>query len=254
MSEPNDSSPQHFKGNDAIQHVVEAMTQGVVNKAEPHGTEAPGHISSASDSARETAVVLMLMWLILSKLIGDPATQVLALLTFGVAMLFWKAGRSAWLAWFRLERLHRVVAEEKYEIEHHRDQEREELSALYEAKGFSGRLLEEVIDVLMADGDRLLHVMLEEELGLSLECQEHPLKQSLGAAMGALASVTLCVLGAYLFDDSGILVAGLLAMGLAAALTATYEHSRRVPAIVWNVALGALTYGVAYFSLDIILT
>ena len=34
----------------------------------------------------------------------------------------------------------------------------------------------------MADGDRLLRVMLEEELGFSLEVYDHPLKQALGFA------------------------------------------------------------------------
>ncbi len=90
-------------------------------------------------------------------------------------------GRSAWLGWSRLERLHRILAQEKWEIEHNREQEREELGVLYAAKGFEGKLLEDVLDVLMADGDRLLKVMVEEELGLTLESQVHPLKQGLGA-------------------------------------------------------------------------
>ena len=92
------------------------------------------------------------------------------------------------LGWARLERLHRIVEEERYEIENHRQQEREELKELYRAKGFQGKLLDEVVDVLMADGERLLKVMVEEELGLSLQSQEHPLKQGAGSALGAFVA------------------------------------------------------------------
>ncbi len=35
----------------------------------------------------------------------------------------------------------------------------------------------------MADDNRLLRVMLEEELGLTLEAYEHPLKQAFGALL-----------------------------------------------------------------------
>ena len=58
--------------------------------------------------------------------------------------------------------------EERFEIAHHRGQEKEELTELYALKGFKGELLDQVINVLMADDNRLLSVMLEEELGLEL--------------------------------------------------------------------------------------
>ena len=252
MSDPSATKPEHFQGKDAIQHVIEAKTQGIVDKAEPHGTEAPGHIAAGTDAARELSVLMMLTWMLLSY-IGLPHDQLLTGLTvFGIALVFWKAGRSAWLAWFRLERLHRVVAEERWEIEHHRDQERVELKALYAAKGLEDPLLDEVISVLMADGDRLLRVMLEEELGLSLECQEHPLKQSIGASLGALCALALCLLGFIIYPSGGLIAGALIAMGAAAAWSADYEKNRKIPAIVWNIGLGILTYGVGYFLLDIV--
>ena len=93
---------------------------------------------------------------------------------FSIGWLFWKLGRSSLLGWARLERLHRLIQQEQWEIEHHRAQEKEELTAMYHQKGLTGKLLEQVIEVLMADDNRLLRVMLEEELGLTLETYEHP--------------------------------------------------------------------------------
>ena len=181
------SEPSHFKGKDAIGHVAEAQAKGMISAAEIHGTEIPGPISAGADSARDTAFLLLLLSLILqfldSKLVPVPV-----LFVFLMGLLVFRTGRSAWLGWFRLERLHRVLEQEKWEIEHNRDQERAELKELYRAKGFDGKLLEDVTDVLMADGDRLLKVMVEEELGLSLENVEHPLKQGLGAFIGVLAA------------------------------------------------------------------
>ena len=98
------------------------------------------------------------------------------------------------LGWSRLERLHRVIEEERWEIEHHRPQEREELRALYAAKGLRENSSMRSIEVLMADDNRLFQVMLEEELGLTLEAYEHPLKQAFGAFFGAHCSA-LCLFG-----------------------------------------------------------
>src|SRR5262249_17492251 len=136
-------NPSHFKGKDAIEHVAEAQAQGIIASAEIHGTEIPGHISAATDAARETGLVLALVWVILAFLQLPFFVIALFIDIFACGWILWKMGRSAWLGWFRLERLHRIVAQEKWEIEHHRQQEREELKALYAAKGFEGKLLED---------------------------------------------------------------------------------------------------------------
>lgn len=242
--------PSHFKGKEAIEHVAEAQAQGIISSSEIHGTEIPGHISAATDAARETALALALVWAILAYLHLPFDTLSLFIEIFGVGWLLWKTGRSAWLGWFRLERLHRIVAQEKWEIEHHRQQEREELKALYAAKGFEGKLLEDVLDVLMADGDRLLRVMVEEELGLSLESHEHPLKQSLGALIGSFLSAVICIACLWIFPEWGLLIGAVLAIGLGAAVAAKQERNRPVPAIVWNLGIAAVSFGFVYFMIS----
>lgn len=231
----------HFKDKDAIGHVVEAQARGVISAAEIHGIETPGHISAFADTMRETALILLLF----SPLFFQDSSLWFYFL-FG--WISWKIGRAAWLGWARLERLHRVLEQEKWEIEHNRPQERDELRELYRAKGFEGKLLEDVLQVLMADGDRLLKVMVEEELGLSLENVEHPLKQGLGAGLGASLAAVLCLLALYFFSLPGLLIAAFLIVACAAALLASYAQNRIIPAIVWNVALAFLAYGITTYS------
>ena len=156
-------------------------------------------------------------------------------------------GRSAFLAWSRLQRLHRLIEEERWEIEHHRSQEREELAALYAAKGFSGKLLDEVIDVLMADDNRLLRVMLEEEMGLTLEIYEHPLRQALGAGVGVLCASALCLLGALAHPLYGLPGMAALLLAGSALMTAKLEHGPPLPALIWSLAVAFLGTAAVYF-------
>ena len=118
---------KHFDNKDALAHVMEKRIEGMISISEAHGTEMPGHLSAASDAGRETAVVLLLLWLFLSMMQIDFHEAFLAFVSFGLGWMAWKVGRSGWLGWARLERLHRMIEQEKYEIEHHRPQEREEL-------------------------------------------------------------------------------------------------------------------------------
>ncbi len=237
--------PSHFKGKEAIEHVVAVQTEGILTSQEIHGAEAPGHLAAATDAARETAMLCVFCWLMALFLKISLAESVPLLLALAAGWTIWKFGRSAWLGWSRLERLHRVMAEEKWEIEHHREQEREELTALYAAKGFQGRLLHEVIEVLMSDDNRLLQVMLEEELGFTLQNQEHPLKQGLGALIGALIAFFLC--GISIAIGWGPIPGALLTIALAGGLGAWYEGNNIIPAIVWNCGLATVAIGIAYY-------
>lgn len=238
----------HFKGKKAIEHVIEAREKGKIASAEVHGTELPGHYSAAADAAKETAFLLILIWTLLGE-IGFPIAQIhwtsLALI---LGWLFWKVGRSAILGYGRLERLHRVIEEERWEIEHHRPQEREELKALYTAKGFSGKLLEEVVDVLMADDNRLLQVMLEEEFSLNLESHEHPLKQAAGAFVGVAGAALILSFGLFALPRWGVLAAAALIIALSAGTSAQLEKNKPLPSIIWNLATAALAAGIAYFA------
>lgn len=240
----------HFKGKESIGHVAETQAEGILSSSEIHGTEIPGHLSAGADAARDTAFSLLLLWILLTYL-NLPYLTILSVLgLFSCGWAIWKCGRSAWLGWYRLERLHRILEQEKWEIEHNRPQEREELRALYGAKGFEGKLLEDVVDVLMADSDRLLKVMVEEELRLSVESQEHPLKQGLGALIGSLCTIILMGLCFWFFPQHGVFFGALLVIAIASLLSAHYLKNRLIPAIIWNIGIAILASGFTYFLLQ----
>lgn len=242
----------HFKGKNSIDHVAESQAHGIISSAELHGTEIPGHFSAGADAAREMSILLLLTGTLLHYL-NISSGEIFSLLTFlACGWSVWKTGRSSWLGWHRLERLHRIVEEEKWEIEHNRPQEKDELLALYGAKGFEGQLLEDVVAVLMADSERLLKVMVEEELRLNLHSQEHPLKQGLGAFLGSWVSFTIVGISFLFISDYGLILGALLTISLAAALSAKFIGNRLIPAIIWNLGIALLALGTTYFLYQLI--
>jgi len=239
--------PLHFQGKEALEHVLAARRKGREASSEIHGEELPGHYNAAADAAKETSLVLLVLWTLLSE-VGIPEISIHWIsLSFMISFLVWKTGRSAILGWARLERLHRLIEEERWEIEHHRPQEKEELRALYAAKGFSGKLLDEAIETLMADDNRLLQIMLEEELGLQLESYEHPLKQAAGAFLGVFVSASLMSLALFLLPWWGLALTAGLIIALASGSFAHLEKNKALDSMIWNTATALLGTAAAYF-------
>lgn len=236
----------HFAGKSVIDHLREARTRGALAAAEVHGTEMPGHLSAAADAAKGSSISLLLLWAI-GHLVFTENQTLLLLLSFSCGLVLWKTARSSLLGWARMERLHRLIEEERWEIEHHRHQEKEELTEMYQAKGFNLPLLEEVVDHLMADDNRLLKVMLEEELGLTLEAYEHPLKQACGAAAGTLCTTALMLLAFLASPSVGLPLSGALLLAVASSIAAKLERNHIVHAIIWNLATATLATGSVYF-------
>lgn len=235
----------HFKGKKPLEHLIEARIKGKIASDEIHGAELPGHIQAAFDCAKETAFLLLILW--------EFELSLSHFVLFTIGYLIWKTSRSAILGWRRLERVHRLIQEERHEIEHHRDTEKEELKALYAAKGFSGKLLDEAVEVLMADDNRLLQVMLEEELGLNLESYEHPLKQGFGAFVGVLVAASFVLMALFYFP---YWAAGTLAMfiiSISAYMSAKLEKNQIPSAIIWNLAVAFFALAIVYFIKPLIL-
>ena len=234
----------HFQGKPPLEHVIEARRKGKIASSEIHGEELPGHYNAAADSAKETAFLILVLTTLFHE-IGFDYVQFWLPFLFG--WLVWKTARSAILGWRRLERLHRLIEEERWEIEHHRSQEKEELRALYAAKGFSGKLLDEVVEILMADDNRLLQVMLEEELGLQLESYEHPLKQAAGAALGVIGACVFLSIGLFALPFYGALLFAVFVIAFSAAIVAKKEKNQILSSIVWNIAAAILATGCSFF-------
>ena len=67
------------------------------------------------------------------------------------------------------EVLDRRIATERYEIKHEPEEERAELRAIYQDKGFSGPLLDRVVNHLTANDERWHRAMVHDELGVVAE-------------------------------------------------------------------------------------
>ena len=91
--------------------------------------------------------------------------------------------------------------------------------------------------------------MVEEELGLNLQVYEHPLKQCMGAGIGAIASAILCLGGFVVWFPFGLGIGALIAFIGAGILAAHYQGNRWLPTVIWTLAIGVLTLGIALFSL-----
>jgi len=223
----------HFKGQSVAEHLAQAQ------RVESHGSELTGRWALVTDGVREVAVALPLLLLL------GLSSQLMVL--FVCAWALWRGGRSAWAGWAQLERLHRIVEEERIEIERNRDEERRELEVLYGQKGFEGQLLSDVVDVLMADRNRLLRVMVEEEMGMKLERLDHPLQLGLAAA-GAVLVTGLLLLAASWLHPWALLIASLAALAGGSVAAARRQGNRLIPAVVWNTALALLLWGVIYYA------
>ncbi len=66
------------------------------------------------------------------------------------------------------------IATERFEIEHEPEEERAELVAIYQNKGFSGPLLQRVVSHLTADRDRWHRAMVHDELGVVEDTHINP--------------------------------------------------------------------------------
>lgn len=221
----------HFKGKTIPEHLKEAREKGAKASEQIHGVELSGAMHAGCDAVKETTLYLSVLYLLAPKTIP----------VFAIALCIWKTGRAAFLGWARLNRLNQLIAQERSEIQHSRENEQKELMEIYRAKGFEPPLLDQVIQVLMADENRLLTVMLEEELGLRLEEYEHPLKQGLGAFFGVIIA-TIPLLIASFFSPYLFFVVVFFLFLVSTSIAMQPQQRPYIAFVTWSLSL-------AYFVL-----
>ena len=97
-------------------------------------------------------------------------------------------------------------------------------------------MLDDVIDVLMADDNRLLQLMLEEEMSIELSSLQHPLKQAFGTFIGILSSAAIIAFFGLIAKVPGIIAASLLITMISSWLMAKAEQNAPLNYIIYDVA------------------
>ncbi len=153
---------------------------------------------------------------------------------------------------------HKAV--EHWEVENLREREVEEIREIYEAKGFKGDLLKQVVDVITSDEDVWVDTMMKEELEM-IKDDRPPWKRGLVTflafnVMGfipltayVLAGVTGAG-GASLFTTSCIFTG--VALIFIGALKGVVTEQKPVRGTLETVLLGGAAATIAYFVGDIL--
>lgn len=140
--------------------------------AEAAGSQ-PYEVLHAASAARDGAIIVLALWAMLHAT-GHADLTVPVLATAAVVVGIYGGVANGLAVAAQLRHWAHELERERGEIRDFPEQEREELKAIYEAKGFSGQQLESIVDTLCSDEDRLLRVMMEEEMGIFFEQWNHP--------------------------------------------------------------------------------
>jgi VIT1/CCC1 family predicted Fe2+/Mn2+ transporter len=93
----------------------------------------------------------------------------------------------------QIEYYRREMDREAFEVDNFPEVERREIREIYESKGFKGEILEKIISHITSDRKRWVDIMMNEELGLSLDPSTSPMKSAIATGgaytFGALMPV-----------------------------------------------------------------
>jgi vacuolar iron transporter family protein len=248
MSETAESHVGAF--GDAADHVSDARRRA---RAALSGE---AHLGDVDDwrqglvTARDGVLIIWLVWVAFAGFgYASHSDWVLVSIAAGVSLYLGLA--TAVATRVRLRYYERELDRERSEIRDQPEHEREEVRALYAAKGFREPLLTQITDVLCADDDRLLKVMMEEELGLFIQHMNHPLLVGTWNTIGALiGTMPVAIVAGAMPDASATIWVPATALGLLVATSIRNARATQRSAVeiasVW-IGLGVVAGGVTYF-------
>ncbi len=238
---------------DAADHVAQAR----VRARQMLGGET--HLGAVDDwrqalvSARDALILIWLVWVAAQGSGGPPwPGRMYPILALGIALFFGiVAGRAIVV---QLEFYLSALQRERKEIRENPDQEIGELRVLYEAKGFREPLLSRVVETLAADDDRLLKVMMEEELGLRMHHMNHPVLVGLWHfAVSCVAGLAVALPLIWISPDAArqwMPIASGASLALLAVITAKTRRQR----VINTVVVALTTALVAGAAVDLLST
>ncbi len=143
------------------------------------------------------------------------------------------------------------IDRERDEIKRWPDRERDEISTIYRAKGFSGGLLDQIVSHITADPERWSNVMMREELGFSSDSFDSPLHSGAVVGLSYLAGAAVPV-APYLWvaPPEGIVASALATVvvlfAVGALKTIITDRSwwrSGLESMLTGIAAAAVTYG-----------
>lgn len=235
---------------DTAEHVSEArMRARILLSSEAH-VGAVDDWRRALVSARDTLLLICLIW---ATLLGfghpDFSGQMLTVMAVGIALFFGvSTGRATHL---QVQYFSEELERERSEIRDHFEHECEEVRELYAAKGFHGPLLDQVVDTLTSDDDRLLKVMMEEELGLLVHHVTHPLLVGVWNFTGSVLVGLMVALPTIWLSDVASRVwvpaCGAVVLAMISLIAARAARRGFVEFFAAGTMMVVATGGVAYF-------
>ncbi len=147
------------------------------------------------------------------------------------------------------------VEREHEEIRRFPEHERDEIRGIYQQKGFSGALLDQIVAHISGDPNRWADVMMREELGFTEENFEPPLKSSLVVGTSYLVGAAVPVIPyTIVAPPSGIAISAIITVlvlfivGAAKTLiTARSWWRSGIESMLTGIAAGAVTYAAGHY-------
>jgi len=153
---------------------------------------------------------------------------------------------------------HKAV--EYWEIENLREKEVEEIREIYEAKGFEGDLLKQVVDVITSDDEVWVDTMMKEELEI-MKDDRPPWKRGLVTFLafnlvGFIPLSTYALIGFVDASSSDLFMLSsfstAVALAFIGALKGYVTEQSRIKGILETVFLGGIAAIIAFFVGDIL--
>lgn len=235
-------------------HVVDHLTDARRRAREMLAGES--HLGAVDDwrralvSARDSVILIWLTWLALHGF-GDPPFTGLMLVALTIALALLIGMSTSRSVRTQVQYYTSELERERAEIRDHFEEECEEIRAMYAAKGFREPLLGQIVDTLAADDDRLLKVMMEEELGLSMYHINHPLIVGMWNFAGALAAGLVLALPASMLEPQQVRwwmpIGGGVVLLVVSIIAAQVTRRGILEFFAVGTVMAAVTGGVVYF-------
>ena len=144
------------------------------------------------------------------------------------------------------------LVDEQKEIETKPDIEREEVRIIYMKKGFSGKLLDKMVDKITSNKQLWLDVMMKEEFGLSRNACAEPRLLGLIMSGAFVIGSIIPILPYFFFPLNGealkITIAfSLIGLFLAGVIKSFFTKEHWLKVGLEMVAIGAVSAGATYF-------